>query len=128
MTQDLGVPFGPGSTSLRSPEPLRVSSPAGVTIPDAVNVAPVVSRREREEQPDFACAICERQVEMRWNWRNAIIPPICLFCEQWYLPRASTPRHGSFRDRREVCRGFAIAEALANQAALKKWRSDHGRA
>ncbi len=72
---------------------------------------------------DYVCAICQRLVSTRWNIRGRTqsIPPFCGSCEHEYTRGIGQPRHGSFRDRREVMRGFAIAEALHNAAMQKKW-------
>lgn len=81
---------------------------------------------------NFACAICQHDVDMRWERhrrpdRSTPIAPICRLCESHYSEGNAAPRHGSFRDRREVTRGFAVAEALHNAAMLTKWNS-HARA
>lgn len=74
---------------------------------------------------DFACAICQRTICMRWNYgkRDKIIPPICNICEQHYSSGyGCSVKDGSFRDRREVTRGLALAEALRCEAATQQWR------
>lgn len=71
----------------------------------------------------FECAVCRREISLRWNRRgqDEIIPPICRSCEQEYARGIGPPRHGAFRDRREVMRGFALAEALRCEAAWMQW-------
>ncbi len=78
--------------------------------------------------PDFVCVICQRTVEMRWHVRasrNSSLEPICGGCEHEYSRGLGMPKHGSFRDRREVMRGLALAEALRTTAAHMKWNR-HG--
>lgn len=73
----------------------------------------------------FHCAICERIVEMRWNrypGPDAVIPPLCNWCERDYSRGIGKPSHGAFRDRREVMRGFALAEALLTTANRQQWQ------
>jgi hypothetical protein len=79
---------------------------------------------------DFDCAICQRQICMRWNFTGPTmtIPPICRLCEDWYTRGVGKPTAGSFRDRREVMRGFAIAEALHSAAGSKRWSETYGTA
>lgn len=76
---------------------------------------------------DFTCAICQRKVDMRWAGfrvrKDTPLPPFCTYCEHQYTQGIGRPQHGSFRDRREVIRGFAIAEALNAAAMHKKWNS-----
>jgi len=78
----------------------------------------------------FTCAICERQIDTRWNMpgRAMTIPPFCQGCEHQYTQGIGMPTAGSFRDRRQVQRGFAIAEALHSAAAQKRWSDNHGNA
>lgn len=78
-------------------------------------------------RPDvgFTCVICQHDSSLRWNSpnrRDTIIPPICTFCEGHYTDGIGLPSRGAFRDRREVKRGFAVAEALHTAARLDKWR------
>ncbi|RSU58595.1 hypothetical protein BRX36_20240 [Sphingomonas sp. S-NIH.Pt1_0416] len=78
--------------------------------------------------PDFECAICQRMVDMRWHVRasaKSSMEPICAACEAEYSKGIAKPKHGAFRDRREVMRGFALAEALRCAAMQKEWNS-HG--
>lgn len=79
-----------------------------------------------EEKPEpFVCAICSREASNRWNWspRDYERPPICKGCEACY--RVQRPRGGSFRDRREAMRLYAIAEALATEATQIEWRTKY---
>lgn len=77
-----------------------------------------------EREPDFECAICQRWVDMRWNRSGAdrLIAPICNWCQRSYGGHGTGLTAGSFRDRREVLRGFALSEALRCEAAQQKWR------
>ena len=86
-------------------------------------LVPIAVAREA----DFECGICGRMIEMRWNFRARIIPPICPPCEDSYSSRRGVPRYGSFRDRREVMRGFAVTEALLSTASIKQWEARHGK-
>lgn len=84
------------------------------------------SREEwRIDPDDFTCAICRRTVSMRWNrvGPNECIPPVCRSCEVTYAQGIRKPVAGSYRDRRMVTQGFALAEALRVDAAHKKWGS-----
>ena len=77
----------------------------------------------------FTCAICQREISLRWNrkGRDETIPPICFYCEQEYGGKGVfTSTAGAFRDRREVTRGLALAEALRSEAARKKWGKIYG--
>jgi hypothetical protein len=60
---------------------------------------------------------------MRWERRgpDRAIPPICTSCEKWHSEGVGKPAGGSFRDRREVRRGVALANALHDEAARKQW-------
>ena len=81
-----------------------------------------------ERARDFVCVVCERAVDMRWSLRphrHSSIKPICSYCEDQYTQGVGKPKHGSFRDRREVMRGLALAEALRTTAAHMKWNR-HG--
>lgn len=71
----------------------------------------------------FCCAICTRIINLRWNrrGRDEELPPVCIGCERQYTEGVGKPAHGSFRDRREVMRGFALAEALHTAAAHQQW-------
>lgn len=75
----------------------------------------------------FICAICQREIDMRWNRAgpDAQIPPVCRYCERQYSRGVGKPQHGSFRDRREWQRGVALAEALHVEAMRKTWRFDY---
>jgi hypothetical protein len=80
---------------------------------------------------DFTCAICQRRVDMRWTFRikaDTSLAPICRSCEVWYSLRVGKPVGGSYRDRREVRRGVALAEALYSEAMKQKWNPIHARA
>ncbi|HEY9219574.1 MAG TPA: hypothetical protein VIO94_16115 [Phenylobacterium sp.] len=74
---------------------------------------------------NFVCAICQRSIEMRWNCAGPgeIIPPVCRYCEKAYSRGIGRPLVGSFRDRRIITQGFALAEALRDEAARKTWGS-----
>lgn len=85
----------------------------------------------------FACGICARIAgPERWRVtdREAEAPPICRGCEIEFttiseFPRAryvGAPRGGSFRDRREAMRLFAIAEALHVEAMRQTWSVKYG--
>lgn len=102
------------------------SSVAGVPWPQMATPAPSFDGC----RADFTCAICRRLIEMRWNrpGRGECIPPICLYCEGQFSSGVGKPAGGSFRDRRTVIRGFAIAEALRTAAAHKKWGSSFAEA
>lgn len=85
---------------------------------------------------DFVCAICQRNVDRRWNPKDANeeFPPICRNCETlshygpYGQPRHRTrPTAGSFRDRRMALRIGALADALVELAANQKWSKPHGR-
>lgn len=80
---------------------------------------------DNERLPDFVCAICQRNVDMRWAGfrvrKDTPLAPFCVYCEQQYSAGIGQTQHGSFRDRREVKRGFAIAEALHCAAMQQKW-------
>lgn len=72
---------------------------------------------------DFTCAICERAVSTRWNGSGprSIIPPLCLYCEGDYSRGRGKAVAGSYRDRRFVAQGHALAEALRCEAARQHW-------
>lgn len=75
------------------------------------------------DEPSFVCAICQRAISIRWNGRgrDAHIPPVCLSCERNYSQGIALASHGAFRDRREVRRGLALAEALRCEAMRQTW-------
>jgi hypothetical protein len=78
-------------------------------------------------EPSFICAVCRREIEMRWNRRNGpdrIVPPICRTCEQSFGSRG--PQAGSFMDRRKSVQISALAEALRTAAAHRKWGGPYG--
>lgn len=80
------------------------------------------------ERNNFVCAICQRDVDMRWSFSvraHTSFAPICFSCERWYSGRVGKPDGGSFRDRREVQRGVAIAEALRTEAMRQTWSETH---
>lgn len=79
---------------------------------------------------DFTCAICRRTISMRWNRMGPgeIIPPVCLYCEGDFTRGVRKPEAGSFRDRRMVTQGLALAEALRTAAAHKKWGTSFAQA
>lgn len=81
-------------------------------------------------EPDFTCAICQCNVEMRWSMGRRFDPlaPICRYCEMEYGGNGRGQSGGAFRDRREVVRGMALAEALRCEAAQQKWRQADARA
>ena len=76
----------------------------------------------------FVCAICQNEKSLRWNvsGRTKTIPPICFHCETHYGGKSGHLQSGSFRDRREVTRGLALAEALRCAASHKKWSKIYG--
>lgn len=74
----------------------------------------------------FTCVICRHSVDMRWNHLRGpgqIVPPICLSCERSYSHGVGKPKGGTFRDRRNVMRGVALAEALHSEAARQNWKA-----
>ena len=75
------------------------------------------------DHTDFRCAICQRDICMRWNGpgRDEIIAPLCTGCERWHAEGIGKPFGGSLRDRREVRRGIALANALHDEAARQRW-------
>lgn len=90
----------------------------------------IVGVTEGDGKPaDFTCAICQKAASNRWNWsaKDYERPPICKCCERgrtgWPHSRrnAQPPSHGQFRDRREAMRLFAVADALAEEAARTTW-------
>lgn len=83
-----------------------------------------------EESRDYTCAVCLRLVPMRWEHHKPTMPiwPLCRWCEGEYARGVGKPTGGSFRDRREVARGFALAEALRCEAASLEWRSKYAAA
>ncbi len=83
----------------------------------------------KADQPDFACAICRRRVDMRWNFAKGgdrIIPPICRPCERDFSQGVGKPVAGSHMDRRNVTRGVALAEALRTAASHQQWGGSFG--
>lgn len=77
---------------------------------------------------DFICAVCQHPVSMTWNRRgpDEIIPPLCRWCEGHYGRRDwRMDGAGTFRDRRIVRQGLALAEALASHASVKEWEGRH---
>lgn len=83
-----------------------------------------------QPEPDFTCAICQRNIEMRWNFRrpSEALPPICLSCEQVFSEGVGKPTAGSMRDRRMVRQGVALTEALRTAAAHRTWGGSFGSA
>jgi hypothetical protein len=83
-------------------------------------------------EEDFTCAICERNISMRFNvyhnGRNKQHPPICTGCETEHGRNIGKPDSGSFMDRRMVVRGNAIAQALHSAALRQKWSKHYARA
>ena len=78
-------------------------------------------------EQDFICAICERNICMRWNTRgrDRQVSPICTYCENWYSEGVGKPAAGSFMDRRMVTRGIALTVALHDMAARQQWEPRH---
>lgn len=81
---------------------------------------------------DFTCAICQREATNCWNWspKDYERAPVCKSCERghtgWPFRRGvQPPKHGSFRDRREAVRIFALADALHDEAARMDWNKTH---
>lgn len=79
---------------------------------------------------DFVCAICQHNIEMRWNPKGprANIPPLCWSCENEsgydWAGRArnrSKPSGGNFLDRRKAVQILALAEAIEQQANRVKY-------
>lgn len=81
-------------------------------------------------EDDFTCAICRRPVCMRWSMGRRFdpLPPICRSCEHGYGGNGRGQSGGSFRDRREVVRGIALAEALRTEALTMQWGRCHAAA
>lgn len=79
---------------------------------------------------DFTCVICQHRIWMRWNvvGPGEQIPPVCRSCESHYAKGAGQTMAGSFRDRREAIRLFAVAEALHCAAKQIQWSIDYGAA
>lgn len=79
----------------------------------------------------FVCAICERMQDDPYasvrRGPDRAIPPICRYCEGDFTRGKGRPHGGSFRDRREVMRIFALAEALLRAATTKQWSKQYGR-
>lgn len=84
----------------------------------------------RSPHPDFCCAICQRIVDTRWNHvgRDEEVPPICRWCEHEYTDRVGKPVAGSFRDRRDAMRIYALAEALHTAAMRIHWSTEYAAA
>jgi hypothetical protein len=82
------------------------------------------------EAKDFTCAICQRTVDTRWNHLrpgpDRIEPPVCRPCEREYSRGVGKPIGGSFKDRRNVTQGVALAEALRTEAARQTWSVQYG--
>ncbi len=99
-----------------------------MTIPPSTQDARATGLVELAE--NFHCAICQREICMRWNrpGRETQLPPFCRYCEHQHTQGIGMPRGGSFRDRREVQRGFAISEALNAAAHAKQWSKSHASA
>lgn len=78
----------------------------------------------------FTCIACEREVDRRW-WnsrdRDRSLPPICFYCERTYTKGVGKPSHGSFMDRRNATRIFALAECLLGSASQIEWSQKYGR-
>lgn len=81
-------------------------------------------------EDDFTCAICLHPVNMRWSMGRHFdpLPPLCRWCEKSYGGKGAGQSAGSFRDRREVVRGLALAEALRTQALSMQWGARHAAA
>jgi hypothetical protein len=81
-------------------------------------------------EEDFTCAICQRNVCMRWNGRgrDRQVAPVCTRCEGWYSEGIGKPTAGSFMDRRIVARGIALSQALHDAAARQQWEPRHAAA
>ncbi len=79
-------------------------------------------------QADFICAICDRQICMRWNrpGPDATIPPLCRGCEHQFSGRDHRlDSAGSYLDRRIVRHGIALAGALNAYAHSRRWEETH---
>lgn len=80
--------------------------------------------------PDFCCVICERQVSTRWS---SVGPteeqsPVCRYCEGQFAQGVGKPTAGSFRDRRNAIRIYALAEALRTAAMRIHWSTQYAAA
>jgi len=60
---------------------------------------------------------------MRYSHRGRCetIKPVCWSCECDYSKGVGKPLGGTFRDRRNVARGIALAEALHCEAVRQTW-------
>ncbi len=70
------------------------------------------------DKPPFTCAICQRDVSMRWWVKNepwAHQAPVCIVCERSY-GRQKMPPFGAFRDRRMANQILALGNALESSA------------
>ena len=77
-------------------------------------------------QPDFVCAICQRNIDMRWKFgsrrrANETLPPLCGSCEHLYSQGVGKPSGGTFLDRRMAAQVLALATALHDEAARQQW-------
>lgn len=81
---------------------------------------------------NFVCAVCEQEINCRWNSRgqDRQVPPVCRNCEvvSGYGWNGATrfrgkPKGGSFMDRRNALRILALAEALESTARQIDWRA-----
>mgnify|MGYP001758574395 FL=1 len=82
------------------------------------------------QEPDFCCVICERKVNTRWCsvGRDEEVPPVCRYCERQYAEGVGKPAAGSFRDRRNAMRIYALAEALHTAAMRIQWSTQYAAA
>lgn len=82
------------------------------------------------EHPDFCCVICERQVNTRWSSVGPTeeLPPVCRYCEKTYAEGVGKATAGSFRDRRNAIRIYALAEALHTTAMQIHWSTKYAAA
>ncbi|HLY89066.1 MAG TPA: hypothetical protein VKQ27_08785 [Acetobacteraceae bacterium] len=80
-----------------------------------------------DSKAGFTCVICQRFICTRWNMPGRVsqIEPVCTGCEGQYTQGIGKPTDGSFRDRRNVIRGFSLAEALHDEAARQNWSKRH---
>ena len=81
-------------------------------------------------EPDFCCVVCERNVNTRWNHvgRDEELAPVCRWCEREHTAGVGSPAAGSFRDRRNTMRIYALADALHTAAMRITWSAEYAAA
>lgn len=82
------------------------------------------------QHPDFCCAVCKRTVSTRWSHvgPDEELPPVCRYCERTLTEGVGKPAAGSFRDRRNTMRIYALAEALHAAAMRIQWSTQYAAA